>query len=103
METVGPQDSGIPDHPPSPAHLKLDKWASDKEMELSSKQALLRQTPRGQHSSSTSEVLLATVKIQGQRLEAQPQLGLRLNPSLPEGICFTTSLAITDFSDLLLA
>lgn len=66
-ETVGPQDSGIPDHPPSPAHLRPDKWASDKEMELSSKQALPRQTPRGQHSSSTSEVLLATLKIQGER------------------------------------
>lgn len=64
-ETVGPQDSRVPDHPPSPAYLKLDQWASDKEMGLSSKQALPRQTPRGQHSSRTLEVLLATLKIQG--------------------------------------
>lgn len=63
-ETVGPQNSRVPDHPPRPAYLKLDKWASDKKDGAQLK-AGTSQTPRGQHSSRTSEVLLATLKIQG--------------------------------------
>lgn len=60
----GSTDSRVPDHPPRPAYLKLDKWASDKKDGAQLK-AGTSQTPRGQHSSRTSEVLLATLKIQG--------------------------------------